>query len=106
MEHFEEVVTDRSIHRRDVEDFFVRDPAGREWFNKKYVAIHTSGSSGFVGVFLFSQSFWSNLMGTVMARLIPISLLDVVTRSVRVAFIGEASGHHAGFSAVNDIPYF
>ncbi len=54
MEHFDELVTDRSIHLDDVRQFLVH-PGGQERFLNRYRVMVTSGSTGQPGVFLASQ---------------------------------------------------
>ncbi len=105
MTHFEDVITVPGIEKGAIEDFIRQDPTGKELFQNKYIAINTSGSSGFVGIFLFSLKFWARLSGTVASRLLPLPISDFLLGRVRIAFIGEASGHHAGFSLVNDVPF-
>lgn len=104
MANFSRVVTDPGITKEEVERYIQNDPLGKNWFRKKYVALNTSGSSGVIGIFLYTQKFWSKLIGTVIARLLPFPLWYFPLGLVRVGFVGEVSGHHAGISLIKAAP--
>jgi len=60
MEHFDELVTDRTIHLEDVRQYMAH-PGGQERFLNRYRVMATSGSTGHPGVFLASQAERANL---------------------------------------------
>jgi len=60
MEHFDELVTDRSIRLEDVRQY-IANPGGQERFLNRYRVMATSGSTGQPGVFLASQAERDNL---------------------------------------------
>jgi phenylacetate-CoA ligase len=104
MENFDNVVTQPGITKESVETFVQSDPYGSQKYQNRYIVTNTSGSSGYVGVFLFDKKLSSNLFGTGISRLVNLPISDFVTGKVTVAFIGEASGHHAGVSLVRAAP--
>lgn len=57
MEHFDEFVTDRSIHLDAVREFAAARTEDRLFLDRYHVAA-TSGSSGHPGFFLFDESEW------------------------------------------------
>ena len=57
MEHFDELVTDRTLHLEDVRAFAAKGEAGQRYKNRYWVNA-TSGSSGHPGFFLFDESEW------------------------------------------------
>src|SRR5512134_1231416 len=57
MEHFDELVTDRTLHLEDVRAFAAEGEAGQRYKNRYWVNA-TSGSSGHPGFFLFDESEW------------------------------------------------
>lgn len=61
MEHFDELVTDRSIHLDDVRQYLTHS-GGQERFLNRYRVMGTSGSTGQPGVFLASQGERTHLM--------------------------------------------
>jgi len=60
MEHFDELVTDRTIRLEDVRQYMA-DPGGQERFLNRYRVMATSGSTGRPGVFLANQAERTNL---------------------------------------------
>lgn len=63
MEHFDEMVTDRSIHLEAVRAFAGGHVDGRLFLNRYWVTA-TSGSSGQTGFFSFSQPEWVTIMAS------------------------------------------
>jgi len=57
MEHFDELVTDRTVRLADA-DAFLRSDRADGLFHDRYVALSTSGSTGRRGVFLFDPDEW------------------------------------------------
>jgi phenylacetate-CoA ligase len=89
MEHFDEVVTDRTIHLEDVRQYLA-DPDGQERFLNRYRVMVTSGSTGQPGVFLASQAEGANLM----AGFSRFPAWAEVTPGSKAAIIAStASGH-------------
>lgn len=106
MQNFGNVITDFGITQKSVEEFIQNDPTGKEWYHGKYVAMNTSGSSGVVGVFLYTKDFWARLMGVVAGRVMRLPLHYFLLGQVRLGFVGETSGHHAGISLIKAAPDF
>lgn len=63
MENFDELVTDRDIHLKDVRAHMVNDREGKRFLNRYWVTA-TSGSTGHPGVFLFNREEWSTVVAT------------------------------------------
>ena len=63
MEHFDELVTDRSLHLEDVRAFATQGEAGQRYENRYYVNA-TSGSSGHPGFFLFDEAEWAYVLAS------------------------------------------
>ena len=63
MEHFDELVTDRSLHLEEVRDFAGQGVAGRPYKNNYWVTA-TSGSSGHPGFFIFNQDEWISILAS------------------------------------------
>lgn len=77
MEHFDELVTDRTVQLDDVKEYMAH-PDTTTCFLDRYRAMATSGSSGTPAIFLYSQAEWATVM-TSLGRL--ISWLDPAARS-------------------------
>lgn len=63
MEHFDEFVTDRSIHLDMVREFAAAR-ANNRLFLEQYRLTATSGSSGQPGFFLFDEQEWLNIVAS------------------------------------------
>lgn len=59
MDHFDQLVCDRELRKADLERF-VSDPAtaGKK-YKGRFEVIHTSGSSGRIGIFVYGANDWT-----------------------------------------------
>lgn len=93
MEHFDEFVTDRTIHRADVEAHVQRIQdderfLGRYWVNT------TSGSTGRPGLFLFDRAEWTAILAS-FARAHELAGLKIsLTHRMKMAFIASTGPTH------------
>ncbi len=90
MEHFDEIVTTPAITKDGIADFLSRSSDPFELYRGKFTVLHTSGSSGEVGYFVYSQSDWSRGYAQ-FSGLHPFSL-----RRRTAAYFGATQGHFAG----------
>jgi phenylacetate-coenzyme A ligase PaaK-like adenylate-forming protein len=91
MEHFDEIVTDRRITRERIAGFLARSKDPMELFEGRYHVLHTSGTSGSVGYFVFSHEAW--IKGCChIVRAAPLRWRR------RTAFVAATRGHFAGAS--------
>lgn len=63
MEHFDELVTDRSLRLEEVRAYAAQGEAGQRYRNRYWVTA-TSGSSGHPGFFLFDQDEWISILAS------------------------------------------
>lgn len=91
IEHFDEIVTRPGITRARVRDFLSRSTDPQELFEGRYHVLHTSGTSGTVGYFVFSRESWIKGASHVV-RVSPKKL------RTRAAFVAATKGHFAGSS--------
>ena len=93
MEHFDELVTDRSLHLEDVRAFAKQGEAGQR-FRDRYWVNATSGSSGQPGFFLFDQSEWVQVLAS-FARSQEWSGVRIsLTRRQKMATVASISPWH------------
>ena len=93
IEHFDEIVTDRRITRERVAEFLARSTDPLELLDGRYHVLHTSGTSGTVGYFVFSHDAW--IRGSShMVRAAPLGWRR------RTAYVAATRGHFAGASLV------
>jgi phenylacetate-CoA ligase len=59
MAEFDRIVTDRRITKQAVADFLTRSHEPTDLFLNEFRVIHTSGSSGEVGYFVYSRADWA-----------------------------------------------
>jgi len=108
MENFDDIVTDRKITKKGIEEFVTTSSDPRDLFLNKYTALVTSGSSGEEGYFV--SHFKDTIRG--LSSISPaklstkISLLINYVRWVftkrkkpAIAFYGNVSGHYAGYDS-------
>lgn len=90
MANFDELVTDRSITKDRVEDFLSSSADPTDLLDGRYYVLHTSGSSGEIGLFVYSRDDIAR--GMAQTPTPPF----VGPRRVRTAFFGATGGHFAG----------
>ncbi len=91
IEHFDDIVTNPRIKRRDIADFLSQSTDPEELFEGRYHVLHTSGTSGTVGYYIFSHEAWIKGSSHVV-RISPLSWRR------RTAFVAATRGHFAGSS--------
>ncbi len=93
MEHFDELVTDRSLHLEEIRTFAGEGQAGRRYKNRYWVNA-TSGSSGHPGFFLFNEAEWIHVLAS-FARSQEWSGVQIdLTRRQRMATVASISPWH------------
>src|SRR5688572_15620928 len=97
MERFDEIVTVSDVTKRGVAGFLSRSKDPRELFLGKYRVIHTSGSSGEVGYFVFSAQDWKRGRRTGRRPGQPRQPRHRgPARRIKHGFYGATDGHYAG----------
>lgn len=92
--NFDRIVTDRRISRQSLERFLSHSTDPNERFLGKYQVVHTSGSSGEIGYFVYSLKDWAYAMAQFL-RTTPSSKL---LRKTKVAEFFATDGHYGGVS--------
>lgn len=90
--HFNEIVTDSRLTQDALYDFLARSKNPGDLFLNQYYVIHTSGSSGEPGFFVFSKKEW--IRG--MSHLLKAS--GGMRLGQKLAFVAAIEGHFAGIS--------
>lgn len=90
-EHFDEIVTDRKISRQRIADFLAHSADPAELMDGKYHVLHTSGTSGTIGYFVYSKADW--IRGASQ-----VARASKLRWKKRVAFVAATQGHFAGVS--------
>lgn len=98
MANFDEIVTARDLTLRGVEEFLRHSHESAELYRGRYHIIHTSGSSGQVGYFVYDEKSWARGI----AQVSDTPSLGFVPRRLRLAFLGATDGHYAGVSMAGE----
>jgi len=92
MEHFDDLVTDRSIRFREVEDFLGDDSV--RLYRGRYVALATSGSTGRRGVFLFNEKEWLTAVASIARPIGWAGIQPNLFRPSRTAMVTSTAASH------------
>lgn len=96
MENFDRIVTDPRINLKSVEQFLLGSHDSRDLLLDDYMVIHTSGTSGTIGYFVYSQTERARRSALAM-RTFPFS-----ARRRRIAFFGITGGHLGGATSISE----
>ncbi|HSI63941.1 MAG TPA: hypothetical protein VLE43_12510 [Candidatus Saccharimonadia bacterium] len=91
MANFDDIVTDRRITRERILDFLSRSKDPSELFDGEFHVLHTSGTSGTMGCYVFSNEAWIKGSSHI-ARVAPPRWRK------KSAFVAATRGHFAGVS--------
>jgi phenylacetate-CoA ligase len=100
MANFDGIVTDRRVTKKAVADFLSRSADPNDMLFGDLTVMHTSGTSGEVGYFLYAPADYRRMRAAAMRNraLFRASFpgLGLRLRRIRVAFYGATGGHFAG----------
>lgn len=94
MANFDQIVTDRRVSKSAIESFLTSSSDPNDRFLGEYQVIHTSGSSGEVGYFVYSLDDWAHAM----AQFLRTNASSRLFRKTKVADFFACGGHYAGVS--------
>jgi phenylacetate-CoA ligase len=101
MANFDRIVTDRRVTKQSIADFLTRSHDPNELFLEEFRVIHTSGSSGEIGYFIFSRDDWVRGMSQGMRRRPNATPTRRGFGRMRLAFYGAIGGHFAGVTMMS-----
>jgi phenylacetate-coenzyme A ligase PaaK-like adenylate-forming protein len=99
MQSFDEIATVPGVTKQAIADFLTRSHDPREKFLGKYRVIHTSGSAGEVGYFVYSPLDW--IRGTYWER--GGQPQRKRKGKFRLAYYAAIDGHYAGVTMIRSI---
>ena len=100
MANFDAIVTDRRVSKQAIAEFLTRSTDPNDLFLDEFHVIHTSGSSGEIGYFVYSNEDWQRGMAQGMRRR-SIRTPRVGFRRLRLGFYGAIGGHFAAVSMMS-----
>jgi len=104
MDNFDSLVCDSGLKRKELESF-VADPRNHgKKFQGRFQIVHSSGSTGKLGIFVYGPRDWTTLKALILTRVTKTKINPV--RKQKLAFIGVVDGHYAGISLAQAAPSF
>lgn len=104
--HFDELVTVPDITQDEMRRFDAEETVDRKPFKGKYHVVHSSGSTGKPGYFLYDEAAWDRmLLGIIRGALWNMSMpqiLKLLARGPRIAYLAATDGRYGGAMAVGD----
>jgi len=92
-DNFNEVVVPGGLTKERVEDFLEKYPSPEAALDNKYRVIHSSGSTGEVGYYLYGPREWDFVKAITLRTFPHFSL-----KPKKYVFVGATDGHYAGVS--------
>ncbi|MCB1205361.1 MAG: phenylacetate--CoA ligase family protein [Verrucomicrobiae bacterium] len=94
MEHFDEVVTDSTLHLSELQERLGRPDVGTP-FGKDYRLLSTAGTSGLRGLFVLGRNEWTRVMAAMLRWQRYTGLRPRPGHRLRVATVGAGNSLHA-----------
>lgn len=104
MDNYDDFVCDPNLKHKKLEKFIATHPKTGDKFMNKYHIVHTSGSTGKVGIFVYGPNDWAILMAMAINRVTKTKIN--IFKKARLAYIGAMGGHYAGISLASSAPKF
>ena len=99
MENFDRISKDKDLRRDAIEAWIHSGKPGI--YRKRFVILHTSGSSGTLGIFAYDKAAWGRMRGvTTRSGTVRINPFN----RVRLAWYGATHGRFAGVTACSTLP--
>jgi phenylacetate-coenzyme A ligase PaaK-like adenylate-forming protein len=97
IENFDDIITDRRINKKVISEFLSHSTDPNDLLYNTYHVVHTSGSSGEIAYFVFSEEDWGRglAQGPRQRRQRD---RKIGFRRPRMAYFGAIGGHFAGVS--------
>lgn len=106
LEYFDELVVPQDLHLRELREFDTAECADRRPYKGKYHVVHSSGSTGEPGYFIYDEAAWNSmLLGMIRAALWNMSMpqiLSLLAKRPRIVYIAATDGRYGGAMAVGD----
>lgn len=106
LQHFDDIITVPDLTQEELRRFDAETSADRKPYKGKYHVVHSSGSTGKPGYFLYDEAAWrAMLLGIIRAALWGMSMKEILRmlkRGPRIAYIAATDGRYGGAMAVGD----
>jgi len=102
MDNFDDFVCDLKLKKAHLEQFVSNASKRGKKYSRHYRVVHTCGSSGSIGLFVYGPGDWDRLRAMVLAR---VSKTEFnLSRKIKLAYMGATDGNYAGISLVRGAP--
>lgn len=106
LEQFDRLVTVPDATQEGLRRFDQEDRATRAPYLGKYHVVHSSGSTGKPGYFLYDQTAWNQMLlgiirGALWGMTMP-QILKLLTKGTRIVYLAATDGRYGGAMAVGD----
>lgn len=106
LEQFDSLITVPDVTQAELRRFDAEQAADRKPYKGKYHVVHSSGSTGTPGYFLYDTNAWNSmLLGIIRGALWDMSMpqiLKLLAKGPRIAYIAATDGRYGGAMAVGD----
>lgn len=106
LENFDELVTVSDLKQDELRRFDEEKSADRKPFKGKYHIVHSSGSTGKPGYFVYDKNAWNSmLLGIIRAALWDMTMpqiLHFLAKGPKIVYIAATDGRYGGAMAVGD----
>ena len=106
MEHFDELITVQDLSQEELRKFDAETEADRKPYLGKYHVVHSSGSTGKPGYFIYDEAAWHTmLLGIIRGALWNMTMpqiLKLLAGRPRIIYIAATDGRYGGAMAVGD----
>lgn len=106
LSQFDHLVTAPELKQEEIRRFDEQEKPDRKPFMGKYHIVHSSGSTGKPGYFVYDKSAWNSmLLGIIRGALWNMSMpqiLKFLAQGPRIVYIAATDGRYGGAMAVGD----
>lgn len=106
MEHFDQLVTVEDLNQEELRRFDAETSIDEKTFKGKYHVVHSSGSTGKPGYFIYDEAAWDSMItGMIRGALWGMSMgeiLKFLIKGPRILYVAATDGRYGGAMAVGD----
>ncbi|MCI8668992.1 MAG: phenylacetate--CoA ligase family protein [Lachnospiraceae bacterium] len=106
LDRFNDIITVPELTQSALQEFDEAIGADRKPYKNEYHVVHSSGSTGKPGYFIYDNKAWNaKLIGIIRAALWDLSLPQIIkllAGKPHILYIAAADGHYGGAMAVGD----
>jgi phenylacetate-CoA ligase len=95
MNNLDSVLTVKDLTKKELKTFINENKTPSDLFKKKYHVIHTSGTSGNQGIFVYSKKEWDSIYPYILKT------FNFKFRKKKTAYVGCLGGHFVALSFVS-----